>query len=188
MRVSNLTLESLDAEDYVVITAIDSNGKLIESEIAGKLFQLNGNIGSGSRVTIPNNEKDRLDENESRQIAKITESNVQRNSIFFEEEMEKLSLWADDKRKGLKAELKEYDDQINVLKKEARLAASLPGKLAIQKKLRDLDKKRDTAWKEYDATAKVIEKQKDELLDRVEKKLKQSTNLQTLFTIRWSVV
>ena|GEM_PF-2273226 len=93
-----------------------------------------------------------------------------------------------DKRKGLKSEFKEFDDQIAVLKKEARLAGNLPDKLAIQKKLRDIDKKRDAAWKEYDNEARQIEKQKDELLDSVEERLKQTLEEKTIFTINWSVV
>ena len=68
------------------------------------------------------------------------------------------------------------------------MAANLPDKLAIQKKLRDLDKKRDAAWKEYDEAAKTIEKQKDELLDTVEERLKQTVEEKTLFTIRWKIV
>jgi hypothetical protein len=43
-------------------------------------------------------------------------------------------------------------------------------------------------WKEYDAAAKLIEKQKDELLDTVEERLKQTIEEKVLFTIRWSVV
>jgi len=107
---------------------------------------------------------------------------------WFEEEIEKLNFWADDKRKGLKADLKEYDDQIALLKKDARLAANLPDKLDIQKRLRDMDKKRDAAWKEYDDAAKQIEKQKDVLLDTVEERLKQTIEEKKLFTIRWSII
>ncbi len=65
--------------------------------------------------------------------------------------------------------------QIAILKKEARLAPNLPDKLAIQKKLRDIDKKRDEAWKGYDEASRHIEHQKDELLDTVEDRLKQTT-------------
>lgn len=82
--------------------------------------------------------------------------------------------WADDKRKSLKAELKEYDDQIAILKKEARFAQNLPDKLAIRKSLRDIDKKRDEAWKSYDEASKHIERQKDELLDIVEQRFRQT--------------
>ena len=117
-----------------------------------------------------------------------SENPATKQANWFEEEIEKLNFWADDKRKGLKSELKEFDDQIAVLKKEARLAGNLPDKLAIQKKLRDIDKKRDAAWKAYDNEARQIEKQKDELLDTVEERLKQTIEEKTIFTVNWSVV
>ncbi|MHB8089471.1 MAG: SNF2-related protein, partial [Anaerolineaceae bacterium] len=123
-----------------------------------------------------------------RQKNEIISELATRQANWFEEEIEKLNFWAEDKRKGLKAELKDYDDQIALLKKEGRMAANLPDKLAIQKKLRDLDSKRDVAWKAYDADAKTIEKQKDELLDSVEERLKQTIEEKTIFTLKWSVV
>ena len=69
----------------------------------------------------------------------------------------------------------------------SRLAPNLPDKLAIQKKLRDIDKKRDEAWKGYGKASRHIEHQKDELLDTVEDRLKQTVEEKTLFTIRWSM-
>ena len=111
----------------------------------------------------------------------------QKRAAWFDEEIDKLNFWAEDRRKGLKAELKEYDEQIAALKKEARSAGSLPDKLAMQKKLRDLDKKRDTAWKEYDEAAKQIERQKDRLLDTVEERLKQTVEESMIFSVRWEL-
>ena len=124
------------------------------------------------KVAITDNEIRKLDNIKKKEIKKILVENTERNSKYFDDEVDKLDKWSEDKRKGLKAELKDYDDQIAILKKEARLAANLPDKLTIQKKLRDLDKKRDVAWKTYDEEAKQIEKQKDTLIDSVEKKLK----------------
>lgn len=68
------------------------------------------------------------------------------------------------------------------------MAGSLPDKLAIQKKLRDIDKKRDVAWREYDEAAKKIEHQKDQLLDTVEERLKQTIAEKTIFVVRWALV
>ena len=101
--------------------------------------------------------------------------------------MEKLNGWAEDKRRSLKAELKDYDDQIAELKRQARTAPTLPEKLAVQKKLRDVDKKRDEAWRAYDAAARDVEQHKDELLDQVEEQLRQETASEDLFALRWTV-
>jgi ABC-type phosphate transport system auxiliary subunit len=68
------------------------------------------------------------------------------------------------------------------------LAPNLPEKLRLEKERRQLEGKRDEAWREYDQSAREIEKRKDELIDEIEKKLKQSITEQELFTIRWKIV
>lgn len=74
------------------------------------------------------------------------------------------------------------------LKKEGWTALNLPEKLTVQKKIRDLDAMRNAAWKQYDEAAKIIEQQKDGLLDTVEKRLKQKIEKKTLFTIVWRII
>lgn len=187
MKVSNYTIEAFESEDHVIVSAFDHKGKPIPSDISKKLFYLSAAV-SHLKTEIPENEKRKLDKLEQESINTIITRTSERNSAFFETEVEKLDKWADDKRLALKTELKEYDDQIVILKKEARVAANLPEKLAAQKKIRDLDTKRNTAWKEYDKTAKVIEQQKDKLLDKVEKRLNQTLEKKTIFTISWKLI
>jgi len=45
----------------------------------------------------------------------------------------------------------------------------------------------DTAWKEYDEAAKQIERQKDQLLDTVEERLKQTVEESMVFSVRWEL-
>ena len=78
--------------------------------------------------------------------------------------MEKLDRWADDKRLVLKDQLKKLDDELKDLKKQVRQAASLPDKLKLQRKARQLESKRDGAWREYDGESQGIEQRKDQLL------------------------
>jgi hypothetical protein len=117
----------------------------------------------------------------------ILDELAERQSAWFDEEMEKLDNWAEDKRAGLKAHLKELDDQIKTLKKEIRLTGNLPDKLALQRQGRALEAKRDEAWRAYDGAAKEVEIQKDSLLDQVEERLGQSVSDEELFAIRFQV-
>jgi len=133
------------------------------------------------------NTKKICDEIELRKQKILVQMNA-KQAEWFDEEIDKLNNWAEDKRKGLKADLKNYDDEITELKKAARLALNLPEKLASQKKIRDIDAKRNTAWKEYDEAAKTIELQKDSLLDSVEAKLRQNVTEKNIFTVEWKVV
>jgi predicted negative regulator of RcsB-dependent stress response len=123
---------------------------------------------------------------------------VQRNSVladlgsknvaFFDTELDKLDRWGEDKRNSLKVALKELDDQIKTAKKEARLAPNLPEKLKLERARRLLETKRDEAWKAYEEAAKDIEVRKDGLIDEIEKRMKQLTAEEVLFTIRWRLV
>jgi F0F1-type ATP synthase membrane subunit b/b' len=110
-----------------------------------------------------------------------------RQSAWFDQEMDKLDCWAEDKRAGLKADLKDLDDQIKAMKKEVRQTGNLPDKLALQRKARALETMRDDAWRAYDEAAKEIETQKDGLLDQVEERLGQDVSDEPLFAIRFEI-
>ena len=129
-----------------------------------------------------------LRDNFERQKAGIIESISHKNGNYFELELEKLDRWGEDLRNSLKMVLKELEDQIKELKKAARLAPNLPEKLKIEKERRQLESKRDEAWKQYDDAAKEIERKKDALIDEIEAKLQQHLSVENLFTIRWQVV
>ena len=88
----------------------------------------------------------------------------------------------------MRVDLKDTEDRVKELKKQARLASNLPEKLKLEKERRQLETKRDTSWRAYEQEAKVIESKKDGLIDEIEKKLKPRINEETLFMIRWEVV
>jgi F0F1-type ATP synthase membrane subunit b/b' len=111
-----------------------------------------------------------------------------RQAAWFDEEMDKLDNWAEDKRAGLKADLKDLDDQLKALKKEIRQTGNLPDKLGLQRQARALEAKRDEAWRAYDAAAKEVEIQKDGLLDQVEERLGQSVSDDELFAVKFKIV
>ncbi len=180
-----LSINGADEQDHLILSACTDSGEVIDSTIIRRFFDLPSSIVT---LKTPVSCYDAVHAATEKSKNELLLELAARQSTWFEEEMEKLNFWAEDKRKGLKSELKDFDDQIADLKKEARLAVNLPDKLAIQKKLRDLDRKRDEAWKAYDSDAKLIEKQKDELLDTVEERLRQTVEEKTIFTIRWSVV
>jgi len=184
MKASVFTIDSFEKEDYILVSAMTDTGEIIEEDVAKKLFSLKAKV-SEKDVDISS---ESLDKAEKKKISVITSTIAERNSEFFDVEIVKLDSWSEDKRCSLKLELKEFDDEITILKKEARQSVNLPEKLAIQKKLRDIGEKRDVAWKKYDESAKEIEKKKDVFLDTVEKRLKQKTNIETLFTIRWKII
>jgi len=184
LRVSQITIDSFETEDVLIYSALEDDGTEVDDEVVKKLFTIEAETATDGNLI----HDAKLLQLEKIKIQRHTSTILDRNSAFFEEEVEKLDKWTDDRRTSFKEDLKIIDDEIKALKKESRLASNLPEKLDIQKKLRDLNAKRDTAWKKYDEAAKDVDKQKDELLNHMEKRLKQHIDIKTLFTIQWRVV
>jgi hypothetical protein len=82
---------------------------------------------------------------------------------------------------------KELEEQIKDTRKQARLAPNLPEKLKLEREKRQLETKRDEAWRVYEVAARQIEQRKDALMDEVEKKMAQQIQARVLFQVRCSL-
>ena len=76
---------------------------------------------------------------------------------------------------------------MRALKREARIASTIEEQQKIQMEIRDLEKLQRRQRQEiFDVEDEIINK-RDELIDALEQKLKQTTHVEELFTIRWNV-
>lgn len=183
----SLSVTSFEAEDFVILTGIRDNGKELEEEQCRRLFSLPAEPFSIDESKIMDARKD-LTSRCKRMSKQILEDIGAKNANYFELELDKLDKWSEDRRNSLKINLKELDEEIKELKKQSRLAPNLPEKLKLEKERKQLETKRNDAWKEYDMASKEIEVQKDGLIDQVEKKLNKMADENELFFIRWSIV
>lgn len=120
-------------------------------------------------------------------VAEKERETEQQLEIYFEQENDKLERWAQDRREALFITVEELDEEIKSLKKQARQLASTAEKIAAKKDLRKLERKRDDALSEYHQARKKIEQEEDALLDEISAKLELDTQLETLFSIRWTL-
>jgi hypothetical protein len=187
LRATNVTVSSFETEDYLILYGYCDNGTPLSEDVCQRFFSVPA-IQESAAVRICNDMEAKLLSDITGKKNAILDQINAKNGSYFETELDKLDKWGEDKRNSLRLTLKEYDDRIKELKKLARLAPNLPEKLQLEKEKRQLESKRDEAWREYDSAARDIEKKKDELIDEVEKKLKQNVSEQELFTIRWKVV
>lgn len=182
LRVEKISVSGSDAQDHILLIGLLDSGELIEESTLKRLFEFPATVSGVPAETMP-----QLATYTEQRQQQILEQLALQKAQWFEEEMEKLDNWANDQRKGLKSELKGYDDEIKELKKQARTAANLPDKLAIQKKIKELDRKRDDAWHSYDQASRKVEDRKENLLDQVEAQLEQQVATETLFTMCWRI-
>ncbi len=178
-----LTLSAFESQDHILFAGCTDTGSALTAEQCRRCFSFVAE--EELSATLPPS----LAENLSASIAQEKDVVVAglnlRNNEFFDEELDKLDRWGDDRRATLKERLRDLEDAIKVIKRKARLAPNLPLKLKLEREKRNIETNRDEAWKEYEEAARDIEKRKDSLIDEVEKKLSQHLSQKTLFTIRW---
>jgi superfamily II DNA or RNA helicase len=183
MMAHRLSVRGVDDQDHVSLAAITDDGNALDSKTAMRLFDL---PVRQEKATVQG-----MDETVSQSIQQqrnaVLNDIAVRQAAWFDDELEKLDNWAEDKRTGLKSDLKELDDEVKALKRAIRQTGNLPDKLTLQRQARALETKRDEAWRAYDDAARKIDVQKDDLLDQVEKRLGQNASDEELFTIRFKI-
>lgn len=184
LTLKKLRMESLRAEEYLIFTGTTDNGQILDAETCEKLFS----CGATSPPKLVNNNAPQvLLQNSKRQVDAKVSLLVQENNRFFQAEREKLEKWADDKILGAEQALTDTKNRIRALKREARIASTIEEQQKTQTEIRDLEKLQRRQRQEiFDVEDEIIDK-RDELIDALEEKLKQTTLVDELFTIRWNV-
>ena len=177
-----LSVESLDDQDQILITAVSDDGNEIEPDLCSRMLDLPvETTGDTHGRAVPEQLKNELD----RQNEQIIEEINAKNLAHFDSEMHKLDTWAEDRKLSLEKELSDLDKQIQLMKSEARRQMDLNEKVKLQRKTKELEKKRNTRRKNLFETQDEIETQKEQLLNDLEDKLEKKIQSKELFTVRW---
>lgn len=96
---------------------------------------------------------------------------IKKKGTNFDEEMDKLDNWADDMKLGLEKEIADWDSEIRLRKSEAKKLFCLEEKVAAQRAIKDLEKKRTEKRQNLYEAQDEIDVRKDVLLDKIEKML-----------------
>jgi superfamily II DNA or RNA helicase len=179
----HLLLDGVDAEDHLVLAGITDDGEALTTEQARRLLD----VPARARPADPSALSPDVAVLAEQRVVALRGEIGARQGAWFDDEMDKLDRWAEDKRVGLKAVLREHDDALKALKREARQAASLPEKLALQRQIKQIETAREDAWRGYDAEAREVETAKDGLIDDVESRLAVEECVDRVFAVRFAV-
>ena len=185
MLVEKLSIDSFEQEDHLLIACRCETGEWVYPEIAERMLMLPAKeIESASiDVSVSQLLQDKIEE---MQNGIVTES-AERNNTFFDEEMDKLDNWADDMKLGLEKEISDLDNEIRLRKSEAKKLSRLEEKVAAQRAIKDLEKRRTEKRQNLYEAQDEIDERKDALLTRIEKMLAQKVERTELFTIKWKL-
>jgi adenine-specific DNA-methyltransferase len=182
LELSKLTVETFESEEFLIFAARSDAGAPLDEDTCRKLFLLPARTDASQPDPPPD-----LAPLREREVGARLKEVEDRNGRFFDEEVLKLDRWSDDLKQGLERELKELDRQIREARKTAALAASLRDKLDAQKTLKALEATRTSKRRELFDAQDAIDRQRDELIGRIEQQLRRRQTLAPLFQVRWSV-
>lgn len=186
LTVSNLTIESFETEDYLLFSGICDDGTVIDFEQCQRLFsfpatenELNAILNSELKNNL--NRALHIKQND------ILKENSERNSGFFDQEIDKLDKWSEDIKTSLEIELKETDKEIKTKKTESKKILNLEEKVKTQRQIKEMEKKRNELRMNLFKAQDEVDKRKEILIEEIELRMKQKININELFSIRWKL-
>ncbi|GAD15039.1 helicase domain protein [Geobacillus kaustophilus GBlys] len=181
-----LHVQSLESEQHLIFSAIDTEGGQLDQEMCEKMFELPA--VEGEEVEISDSIRNTLRRISEGQQEAILNEIMERASAYLDSELEKLEKWSQDLKNKLEKDIDEMTVEIEHLKREAKLTRNLAEKLEKNKQIKELEKKRNEMRRNLYDQQDEIDEQKDRLFEEVEKKLEQRTATEHLFTIKWRIV
>ena len=199
--LSLFSVESFDqSEDHLIFAATTEDGDILDEEVAARLLTLPGSISPLTpresyftpSLSLGNREGDggivQLLETLTQQRQAAVQRDIsERNARFLEAEANKLEGWADDLKLGLEREIKELDRQIKEVRRTATIALTLEDKLAGQKQIKAVEAQRNQKRRTLFDAQDQVDNQREELIAQIEGKLTQATQVNSLFTLRWTI-
>jgi superfamily II DNA/RNA helicase len=186
LRLVKISVTALETEDHLLFAAVTDDGLLLDRDTCVKLIAIGGAVGEECQTPETDAaaiEAQLIDERKS-----FLDGAMLRNQRYFEAEMQKLDLWAEDLKENLEHEIKDIGRQIADAKRELHKIVDLPTKLQAHKKVKELEKVRQDKRKMLFDAQDRIDADKDRLIGEIEAQLKQQTAEEEIFTIRWKVI
>jgi adenine-specific DNA-methyltransferase len=185
LEASKLAIESFESEEFLLLAAATDAGESLDEDLAHKLLALPVTVLEIDPGVAPESLMDRLRLGAAADRRREVEV---RNGRLFDEEVAKLDRWSDDLKLGLEREIREVDRAIREARREALGAATLAEKVEAQRRVRSLEADRGRKRRELFEAQDRIDRERDQLIGRIEKQLAPRERVERLFVLRWSLV
>jgi superfamily II DNA or RNA helicase len=182
LRLARLTVTALEPQDFILLIGATDDGTLLDDDLCAKLMALPANYGEG-----PADPPTLLGELTAERKKAVLVDVDRKNAALFEAEIDKLERWSDDLKLSLEREVKAIEKEIREVKRTSRLAAGLAERLAAERLKRDLEARKSQKLKELFEARADIDRQHDELVNRLEAELNGQQTMEDLWTVRWTL-
>lgn len=187
LSVWKLSVEALETEEHIIPVGFISGGGIMDDEQCRRLLllpatekEVSGGCSDENQLKLEHI----LKSHEKGMLEKAGEINTD----AFNQEIEKLDKWQDDRYKTLQNSLKTTEMEISRLKTKSWSCRDTREFLAMHKKIELLERRQERERKDFFRKSKHIAAEKDALLRGIHSKMNPKVYREHLFTIRWKVV
>ena len=110
-----------------------------------------------------------------------------RNLKFFQQEETRIYAWEHDVIDGIEDEITTLKKNILVAERDARNAQSVAEKLALEKKVEEMKRKRRHLRNELEEREEEVSLQRKRMITELEQRMVKATETQNLFVIKFKV-
>ncbi|MDO4682398.1 MAG: SNF2-related protein [Lautropia sp.] len=182
--LSRVQVSGLDSADLLLFSARTDQGEPLDQDICEKLLSVQAS-GKARPLTEPVPVELMADHRQA--VAASIAEVLERHQRLFEDERDKLEQWAEDKLLAAEEAMRTTRARINQLKRDARKATTVSEQADIQRALAEQERKRKRQREAlYDVEDEIAER-RDAMIEALQARLTQTTQTDTLFTLRWRV-
>lgn len=187
ITVSRLHIHGSNEEEHIIVSGLTDKGFVLSEDQCSRLLNLEH---ADVKPFMYKREEDQimLKDVVAKNIKSKQSDIAERNSSYFDEELEKIESWAEDKKLSLELKIKELDKEIKTRRTESRKLVKLEEKVAEQRTIKDLEKRRNNLRRELFDKQDEIDNEKDRLLDNIQARLESESSTEELFTLKWKLV
>jgi len=186
LSLYHLHIESIEPEDHLIFTAMDDRGKLLDQDQCEHLFYCRGHA---EPVEPPVEAiQRRLEQEAQSAIARLNQKSQEQGRTYFLEECEKLEKWSDDMVTAAEGQLTDIKKQIKALTRQSRQELSPLEQHRLHRTIADLESRKRLMRKKIFEVEDEIVVKRDDLIQVLQKRMDRRVEVESLFTIRWTVV
>lgn len=176
---------SEEVREKILLLAHTDADESVHPETVERLLRLPLQEDELERTTI---DCTSLESNEMSQLQSFRDEVERDNEFYYNEEVEKLERWSEDKRIALDIRIKQLDQDIKQARKISRQLGTLQEKMTAKRELKSLERERDQVMLSYHEEKKLIEQEEDNLLEKIEARLATDTQIEVLFEATWNLL
>ena len=184
--LSHLAVSAFDDEQYCLFTAFTKDGRFLTREDCEKLF-LCGGAETVLREISPEVRR-KLGVNSVQHTKSKLQQIDSRNLEYFRDEEERIFRWEKDLIESIERELDIVKRAIREQERLSRSAANMEEKLAITKKIDELERQKRKKRNELADREDEVSAQRRRMIEELDRRKVQKTATDDIFVIAWNVV